>query len=133
MVGDEALRKQVNPIRALGQCSALVFDTDGSIFSAKMLKVIGKKPESDYKAIANIFAKRIALNAKPKPCHFCECEGHNSGTAYMTCMSCEHQGSLSDDYVSFWLLLKSSLLNLLCFQDVDETLEKDVDDSYEEE
>lgn len=97
IVGDEALRKQITPIRALGQCLTLAFDTEGSVFSAK---TVNKNPDGDTKAIAGVFAKRISLNAKPKPCHFCECEGHNSGTAYMTCMSCEHQGSLSADYVS---------------------------------
>lgn len=108
LVGDEALRKQTSPIRSLGQCVTLAFDNDGSVFSAKSMN---KKPDSDYKAIASVFAKRIALNSKPKPCHFCECEGHNSGTAYMTCMSCEHQGSLSSDYVSF--LFHKLLLDLI--------------------
>lgn len=94
--GDEALKKQVKSIKSLGQCETLAFDTDGSIFSSMSLN---KKNENDFKAIGNVFAKRIAQNAKPKTCHFCECEGHNSGTAFMTCMSCENQGSLSSDYV----------------------------------
>lgn len=96
LIGDEPLRKKVTPIKSLGQCGTLAFDSDGSIFS---LKSFIKKNEGDIKVVANVFAKRIALNARPKPCHFCECEGHNSGTAYMTCVSCDHQGSLSTDYV----------------------------------
>lgn len=97
LIGDEALRKQVSPIKSLGQCGTLALESDGSIFSSKNFK----KNENDVKGISNVFAKRIAWNARPKPCHFCECEGHNSGTAYMTCTSCEHQGSLSPDYVRF--------------------------------
>lgn len=98
LIGEDTLRKQVTLIKSLGQCGTLAFDTDGSIFSSKSFT--NKKNENDFKAIGNVFAKRIAHNARPKPCHFCECEGHNSGTAYMTCISCEHQGSLSTDYVS---------------------------------
>lgn len=96
LIGDEVLRKQITPMKSLGQCGTLALDSDGSIFSSKNLN---KKNENDFKGIANVFAKRIAFNARPQPCHFCECEGHNSGTAYMTCVSCEHQGSLSSDYV----------------------------------
>lgn len=94
LLGDEALKSQVTPIKALGQCGPLALETDGSIFSSNP-----NKKNDEYKIIANVFAKRIVQTAKPKPCHFCECEGHNSGTAYMTCVSCEHQGSMSRDYV----------------------------------
>jgi hypothetical protein len=87
LVGDEALRKQISTIKSLGQCSALAFDTEGSIFSTKS---INKNKENDFKTVVNVFAKRISSNARPKICHLCECEGHNTGTAYMTCMSCEH-------------------------------------------
>jgi hypothetical protein len=97
LIGDEALRKQVIAIKSLGQCGILALDTDGSIFSSK---ASNKKNDNDIKVIANIFGKRVAQNARPKLCHLCECEGHDSGTAYMTCMSCEHQGSLNLDYVS---------------------------------
>lgn len=97
LIGDEALKKQVSPTKSLGQCGTLAFETDGSIFTSKSAT---KKNENDFKAISTVFAKRIAQNAKPKSCHFCECEGHNSGTAFMTCMSCEHQGQLGADYVS---------------------------------
>lgn len=101
LIGDEALRKQVAPIKSLGQCATLALDSDGSIFSSRN---VNKKNENDYKGIANVFAKRIAQNARPKPCHFCECEGHNSGTAYLTCVSCEHQESGSD-YVRYFLYI----------------------------
>lgn len=97
--GDELLRRQVSSFKELGQCGTLAFDTEGSIFSANGFN---KKNENDFKAIANVFAKRIAVNARPEPCHLCECEGHNSGTAYLTCMSCEQQGSLGSDYVTLY-------------------------------
>lgn len=107
--GDEGLRKQVSLIRPLGQCGTLAFETEGSIFTSKSG---AKKNENDSKAISTVFAKRIAQNAKPKSCHFCECEGHNSGTAYMTCMSCEYQGSLRADYVSIFqhILINFSMI-----------------------
>lgn len=96
LTGDEILRKQVSPIKPLGHCATLAFDTDGSIFSSKASR---KKNENDFNAISSVFAKRIVKNVRTIPCHFCECEGHNSGTAFMTCMSCEHKSSLSSDYV----------------------------------
>lgn len=99
--GDEALKRQVTPIRALGQCANLALETQGSIFTSK---TTNNKNNNEYKIIANIFAKKITQNAKPKTCHRCECEGHNSGTAYLTCMSCEHEG-LNSDYVSIMRLV----------------------------
>lgn len=96
LIGDEGLRKQVTSIKSLGQCASLAMETSGSMFTTKG---VNKKNENDYKTIASVFAKRIAQSARPKPCHFCECEGHNSGTAYMTCISCEHQESLGSEYV----------------------------------
>lgn len=98
LAGDEVLRKTVAPIKTLGQCTSLAFGTEGSIFTTKS---INKKNENDFKAISNVFAKRIARDVKPKSCHLCECEGHNSGTAYMTCMSCDNQES-GIDYVRVW-------------------------------
>ena len=108
--GDETLRKQVTSIKSLGQCATLAFDTNGSIFSSKGLN---KKNENDFKVVANVFAKRIAQHTKPKNCHFCECEGHNSGSAFMTCISCEHQGSFNSDYVKPFKLRLVSLVNSL--------------------
>lgn len=85
-LGDEKLRKQVTSIKSLGQCATLAYDTDGSIFSSK---ISNKKNDSEIKTSANVFAKRIAQNTKQKPCYMCECEGHNSGSAFFSCSSCE--------------------------------------------
>jgi hypothetical protein len=106
--GDEKLRKQVTSIRNLGQCASLAYDTDGSIFSSK---IQNKKNDSDMKIIGNIFAKRIAQSSKQKPCYLCECEGHNSGSAYLSCSSCD-DGSNSE-------------------YDIDETFDTD-NNSYED-
>lgn len=97
LVGSEELKSQVSPVKQLGQCGSLAFDSRGSVFSSVNTN---KKNENDFKIIANVFAKRVALNAKPKPCYSCECQGHNSGAAYMTCKSCGSQGLISSDYVS---------------------------------
>lgn len=96
LVGDEATKRKVTPIRALGQCGNLALETEGSIFTSK---TNNKKNENEFKVIASVFAKRITQNAKPKTCHKCECEGHNTGTAFLTCISCDNEGS-KDDYVS---------------------------------
>lgn len=85
-------RPEVSLSRELGQCGKLTLDVDGSIFTSNF----NKKSESDYKALANIFGKRITNDLKIKNCHFCECEGHNSGTAFMTCISCDKQSSATD-------------------------------------
>lgn len=92
--GDESLRKQVSLMRELGQCGKLALDVHGSIFTSNF----NKRSDSDLKVVASIFGKRIAKELKPKPCHVCECEGHNSGTAFLTCISCEKHMS-SHDYV----------------------------------
>lgn len=84
MTGDEKLRKQVKIPKAITQCESLTFETEGSIFSTA-----GKSNQNDLKTLINVFAKRIS-NVHVKPCHICECEGHNSGTAYLSCVSCEN-------------------------------------------
>lgn len=109
--GDAALKALVTPVNGLGQCSALAIDTNGSVFTSKTPS--SKKSETDFKVIPTVFAKRIVQTVRPKPCHMCECEGHNSGTAFMTCMSCEHQSSFGSEYV-------------------EETFDTDIPDSYEE-
>lgn len=94
--GSEELRKQVTPIKSVGQCGSLALNTEGSVFSTFNNN---KKNQNDYKTVANVFAKRLVQHTKPKPCHICECEGNNSGAAFLTCTSCEHQSN--SDYVSF--------------------------------
>lgn len=86
LIGDEGLRRQITLSKELGQCTSLALDTDGSIFAAKSN---AKKNDSDLKVVANVFAKRIASSVRSKTCQLCECQGLNSGTAYMTCMACD--------------------------------------------
>lgn len=83
LVGNEGLRGKIKFEKRLDLCASLALETEGSIFSSA-----NKTVESELKTIANVFAKRVAV-VHPKPCHICECEGHNSGTAYFTCFSCE--------------------------------------------
>lgn len=94
LIGNELLRNKVAISNELGQCGKLAFDVNGSIFTTNF----NKKTASDLKVVTNIFGKRIANDLKTKPCHVCECEGHNSGTAFLTCISCEKQMT-SHDYV----------------------------------
>lgn len=77
----------------LQQCTSLALETDGSVFSGG-----NKTNENELRAIANVMAKRVAV-VHPKPCHYCECEGHNSGTAYFTCFSCEAVNRIGEDEV----------------------------------
>lgn len=72
---------------------------NGSIFS--MSKIANKKNESELKSFANMFAKRIAQNSGQKPCYTCECEGHNSGSAFFSCSSasCDHE--TNSEYVKY--------------------------------
>lgn len=83
LVGNEGLRGKIKFEKRLDLCASLALETEGSIFSS-----VNKTAENELKIVANIFAKRVAI-VHPKPCHICECEGHNSGTAYFTCFSCE--------------------------------------------
>jgi len=84
LTGNETLRKTVKIPKAIKECESLTYETEGSIF------LTGGRPNvNELKILANVFAKRIA-NVHVKPCHICECEGHNSGTAYLTCVSCEN-------------------------------------------
>lgn len=135
LLGDENLRQQITSFAELGQCAKLTLDVNGSIFTSNF----NKKTESDYKTVANIFGKRIASGIKIKSCHYCECEGLNSGTAYMTCISCEKQ-SASNDYVSF---LQSELnfinLNRVKFnvkstsQEMEDNFDPEFEDGYDDE
>lgn len=93
MVGDEALKAKVNFGKKLELCTSLALETDGSIFSGG-----NKTNENELRTIANVFAKRVAV-VHPQPCHHCECEGHNSGTAYFTCFSCEYMNRIKSDEV----------------------------------
>ena len=93
LVGDENLKAKVNFAKHLELCTSLALETDGSIFSGG-----NKANENELKVIGNVFAKRVAV-VHPKSCHYCECEGHNSGRAYFTCFSCEVMNRIGDGKV----------------------------------
>ncbi|XP_034669576.1 uncharacterized protein LOC117902369 [Drosophila subobscura] len=99
--GDNETRKQVHiPKSNLGICTPLALETEGSVFSARKLQ-----PERRYpiKRFATIFAKRVALSAKPIQGQTCECSAHNTGVSYVACSPRtlpEEKGNL-DDYDDF--------------------------------
>lgn len=93
LTGDEALKAKINFDKKLELCTSLALETDGSIFVGG-----NTTNENELKTIANVFAKRVA-KVQPQPCHHCECEGHNSGTAYFTCISCEYMNRINNDEV----------------------------------
>lgn len=102
--GDEKFRKQVKAPKAVSECQSLTFETEGSIFSSN-----GKTASNELKALISVFSKRVA-SVKEKTCHVCECEGHNSGTAYLTCVSCENQ-PFKDIEVTLYCFFKTELTN----------------------
>ena len=95
LIGDDDLRKQVKTT-STSVCSSLVFDTNGAIFSTN--KYVSEDKKSLAKKFISIFAKRIALTGQPSACQECECAGHNTGAAYMSCLSCNFATS-GLDYV----------------------------------
>lgn len=97
--GSAVLRKQVRTSKSgLHSCAHLAFETNGTVFTAKKLRPDMKNP---IKKFSTVFAKRIAKTATPNSCQTCECTGHNSGVAYMTCTMCDSPSLPSgSDYVS---------------------------------
>jgi hypothetical protein len=84
MIGDEKLRRQIKFPQPIEECASLALETDGSIFLSG-----NRTNVNDYRIVGNVFAKRVAAITL-KQCHICECEGQNSGTAFLTCTSCEN-------------------------------------------
>ncbi|KAG8042041.1 hypothetical protein G9C98_000032 [Cotesia typhae] len=98
LVGDVDLRRQVKlPKSALGYCTPLSLETNGTIFSGNKLHL--DKPSS-IKKFANVFAKRVALTAQSSPCQHCECTADNDGVTRMECMPCAYPMPAAVDYVS---------------------------------
>lgn len=95
LVGDEMLRGKVGFGKSYESCASLALETEGSIFVGG-----NKTNENELKTIATVFAKRVSI-VQPKPCHVCECEGHNSGTAYFTCYNCDDYPRGGNDEVSW--------------------------------
>lgn len=98
--GDKELRRHLHlPKNTLGMCTALAIETRGSVFSANKLKPGQKNPT---KKIAGAIAARVAKTAAPRACQTCECSGHNTGIAYMTCGRCmnlEMNGEMPDESI----------------------------------
>ncbi|XP_055389464.1 uncharacterized protein LOC129618631 [Condylostylus longicornis] len=100
--GDEELRTHVRLTKAgLGTCTALAIESNGSVFTAKKLKPEKTNP---VKKISSVFAKRVVKTAIQKTCQICECTGHNTGIAYMTCTSCDYgiSDSIAYDDLDFF-------------------------------
>lgn len=117
--GDAELRKQVRlPKEDLGLCTPLAIETNGSVFTARKLRPEKRNP---VKKFASIFAKRVAKTAVPDSCQTCECTGHNTGVAYMTCASCSIPSPSLIEYVSVDILKTCIHIKFEFVQDFDET------------
>ncbi|KAG5880871.1 hypothetical protein JTB14_004019 [Gonioctena quinquepunctata] len=85
LVGDQPLRKSIIlPKSTLGLCLSLAMETNGTIFSGKLLE----SEKKNAKKIATVFAKTVARSAAPMQCVDCECTAGNTGIAYMECYVC---------------------------------------------
>lgn len=94
--GDKELRRKLTlPKSELGDCVGLATETHGSIFSVKKLTAGAQNP---VKKFTSVFAKRVAKTARPSDCQLCECSGHNTGTAFMTCTHCGYPNPATLDY-----------------------------------
>lgn len=90
--GDKKMRSEIRlPKQSLGLCTALAMESNGTIFSKAKLR-----PDKRNVRLASILAKRIAKTAIPAQCQECECTGHNSGVAYMSCTNCDFRNPSSD-------------------------------------
>lgn len=117
------LLKQIKlPKDALGECMPLAIQSHGSIFTAKKLKPLSKSGIT--KKFSMVFGKRVAKTAVPSSCQTCECSGHDTGMAYMSCTSCNNPNPIElegefdeDEYLPF----------------MQDGLDFDWDESFEEE
>ncbi|XP_066998183.2 uncharacterized protein Apoltp [Anabrus simplex] len=86
--GDSDLRRQVKlPKSKLGFCTALALETNGTVFTAKLLEV---EKKGAVKKFVTVLSKRIAKTAVPYSCQTCECTADNNGMSYMECFPCEY-------------------------------------------
>lgn len=86
LAGDVELRRHVKLSKfALGYCTPLALETNGTVFSASKLRF--EKP-TGVKKFISVFSKRVALTAQPSPCQQCECTANNDGVAKMECVPC---------------------------------------------
>lgn len=95
--GEKALFDDIQkPKQKLGFCLALATESNGSIFAGNKLRPGAKVSPKKFTAV---FAKRVVHSAVPNPCQMCECTGHNTGIAYITCTTCDNLNtSTEEDY-----------------------------------
>ncbi|XP_043484877.1 apolipophorins [Leptopilina heterotoma] len=98
LTGDVDLRRQVKlPKTALGYCTPLSLESNGTIFSGNKLRT-GKIPS--VKKFVTVFSKRIVVSAEPNPCQHCECIADNDGITKMECTACDYPTPVNVDYVN---------------------------------
>ncbi|KAG7207006.1 hypothetical protein KM043_000897 [Ampulex compressa] len=97
--GDTDLRRQVRLSKtALGYCTPLSLETNGTIFSSDRLRY---DKLASIKKFASVFSKRVALTARPSACQHCECTADNDGVTQMECMPCVYPTPVMVDYEGF--------------------------------
>lgn len=98
LIGDIDLRRQVKLSKsALGYCTPLSLESNGTIFSGNKLRF--EKPTS-IKKFANVFAKRVALTALASPCQQCECTVDSHGQTKTECTPCVYPSPITVDFMS---------------------------------
>lgn len=99
LIGDVELRRHVKLSKsALGYCTPLSLEINGTIFSGDKLRF---DKLVSIKKFISVFAKRVALTALPNPCQNCECTANNNGVTRMECIPCVYPMPVTVDYVSF--------------------------------
>ncbi|KZC12617.1 Vitellogenin, partial [Dufourea novaeangliae] len=99
LIGDVDLRRQVKLSKsALGYCTPLSLEINGTIFSGDKLRF---DKLTSIKKFVSVFAKRVALTAMPNPCQVCECTADNNGVTRMECIPCVYPIPVSVDYDAF--------------------------------
>ncbi|XP_026671389.1 uncharacterized protein LOC108627461 isoform X2 [Ceratina calcarata] len=99
LTGDVDLRRQVKLSKnALGYCTPLALEVNGTIFSGDKLRF---DKATSIKKFASVFSKRVALTAQPNPCQNCECTADNNGVTRMECIPCVYPSPVSVDYEAF--------------------------------
>lgn len=99
LIGDADLRRQVKLSKsALGYCTPLSLENNGTIFSGDKLRF---DKLTSIKKFVSVFSKRVALTALPNPCQNCECTAENSGITRMECIPCIYPTPVTVDYDAF--------------------------------
>ncbi|XP_014226324.1 uncharacterized protein LOC106652091 isoform X2 [Trichogramma pretiosum] len=95
--GDPELRRQVRLSKsALGYCMPLALETNGTIFAGAKLRQ--RERAGALRKFCAVFAKRLALTARPSPCQHCECIANNDGLSKMECAPCDYPMPITVDF-----------------------------------